>query len=376
MKPKSGLSCFAILILIVCLLLAGAAAGLFWLVGEAEARYGPPNPSLSASDRLFMPALLMWQSSLLTRPADSGGVEQQFVIEPGEPTANIIGRLWEAGLVRDPGALRTFLQYTGLDTGLQSGAYQLSPAMTPIEIAYALQETRPGEAVLTIFPGWRLEEIAAALPTSGLQISPEQFILSAQSVPSGRLLSAEIPPYANLEGFLLPGAYNLPRTLAAPDVLALLLNSFEAQITTELRDGLANQGLSLYQGVIVASIVEREAVVIEEQALIASVYLNRLAIGMKLDADPTVQYALDNPAGRGWWPAPLSLADLQFDSPYNTYLYAGLPPGPIGNPSSSALRAVAFPAQTPYYYFRAACDGSGRHLFAETFDQHLQNACP
>ena len=108
---------------------------------------------------------------------------------------------------------------------------------------------------------------------------------------------------------------------------------------------------------------------------IASVFLNRRAIGMKLDSDPTVQYALgfNNDT---WWTNPLSLADLQVDSPYNTYLNPGLPPGPICNPGLAALKAVAFPEQTPYFYFRAACDHSGRHLFAETFEQHKSNACP
>jgi UPF0755 protein len=98
---------------------------------------------------------------------------------------------------------------------------------------------------------------------------------------------------------------------------------------------------------------------------------------MKLDSDPTVQYALGyNPDKKTWWTNPLSLQDLQIDSPYNTYLYMGLPPGPIANPSLTALQAVAFPAQTPYYYFRSACDGSGKHTFAETFEEHLQNECP
>ena len=114
----------------------------------------------------------------------------------------------------------------------------------------------------------------------------------------------------------------------------------------------------------------------EEKPLIASVYLNRLNIGMKLEADPTVQYALgfDFAAGT-WWKNPLSLDDLQFDSPFNTYVYAGLPPAPISNPDLDSLQAVAFPAETPYFFFRAKCDGSGYHSFAETFEEHVANGC-
>jgi UPF0755 protein len=123
--------------------------------------------------------------------------------------------------------------------------------------------------------------------------------------------------------------------------------------------------------------VERESVNEEEMPLIASVFLNRLSIDMKLDADSTVQYALGyNESQQTWWTNPLRGEDLTIDSAYNTYLYPGLPPGPIANPSLNALRAVAFPGQTPYFYFRAACDGSGNHLFAETFEQHVENACP
>jgi UPF0755 protein len=123
--------------------------------------------------------------------------------------------------------------------------------------------------------------------------------------------------------------------------------------------------------------VERESVEAAEMPLIASVFLNRLEIGMSLDADSTVQYAIGyNETQQTWWTNPLQGEDLLFDSPYNTYLYPGLPPGPIANPGLNAVRAVAFPAQTPYYYFRAACDGSGEHLFAETYEEHVQNACP
>ena len=110
--------------------------------------------------------------------------------------------------------------------------------------------------------------------------------------------------------------------------------------------------------------------------LIASVFLNRLRADMNLAADPTVQYALGyNQAQESWWTNPLSLEDLEFSSPYNTYLNPGLPPGPICNPSLAAIEAVASPADTTYFFFRAACDGSGRHSFAESFDEHLGNAC-
>jgi UPF0755 protein len=155
------------------------------------------------------------------------------------------------------------------------------------------------------------------------------------------------------------------------------LSNFSIKVDFAMREGFQHQGLSLYQAVTLASIVQREAVVEDEMPLIASVFLNRLADGIKLDSDPTVQYALGYISRqKSWWKNPLTLDDLQVDSPYNTYRNPGLPPGPIANPSLNALLAVAFPAQTPYYYFRAACDGSGRHAFAKTFAEHQANACP
>jgi UPF0755 protein len=143
-----------------------------------------------------------------------------------------------------------------------------------------------------------------------------------------------------------------------------------------LQTGFAQQGLTLHQAVTLASIVEREAVVDDEMPLIASVFINRLTFGMQLEADPTVQYALGyDQAGGSWWRTPLSAADLSVASDYNTYANFGLPPGPIAAPSLEALRAVAFPASSSFYFFQAGCDGSGRHVFAETYEEHLANNC-
>ena len=111
--------------------------------------------------------------------------------------------------------------------------------------------------------------------------------------------------------------------------------------------------------------------------LIESVFIKRMNLGMNLGSDTTIQYALGyDSIGQTWWMNPLSLDDLKFDSPYNTYIYAGLPPAPISSPSLDALNAVAFPDSSPYYYFQAKCDGSGYHTFAVTFEEHLSNGCP
>jgi UPF0755 protein len=305
------------------------------------------------------------------------GVEQPFEVILGESPAAIAERLEQARLIPDAATFTDYLVFRGMDTTLQAGQYTLSPQVSPLEIANALQDATPKEITLTILDGWRIEEIAATLPTSGLEFSPEMFLVAAEGIPTGYPFLDELPEGNSLEGLFFPGSYRLPRQSTPDDVIAALLDEFQAQLTPDLLAGFERQGLSIYEAVILAAIVERESIIEDEMPLIASVFLNRLAAGMPLEADSTAQYALGYQEETGtWWKNPLTLDDLQVDSLYNTYLYGGLPPGPIANPGLSALRAVAFPAQADYYYFRAACDDSGEHRFAESFEEHLQNACP
>ncbi len=224
-----------------------------------------------------------------------------------------------------------------------------------------------------------MEEIAAALPTSGLKVSADEF-LDLVNHPVTAVLPDELPPdmtsVPSLEGFLMPGTYEISRDITAQELVKLFYDRFNQNVTPDIREGFANQGLTLVEGVTLASIVQHEAVLEAEQPKIASVFYNRLADQMKLDSDPTVQYALGyDEQQKTWWKNPLTIADLQINSRYNTYIYPGLPPGPIANPGLAALRATAFPAQTDFYYFRALCDGSSRHAFAKTYEEHLKNAC-
>ena len=201
------------------------------------------------------------------------------------------------------------------------------------------------------------------MSAAGLELDPGSFI---QAV----LVNGK-------EGYLFPGLYPVERDISAESLVNILYQEFLLQITPELESKIANQGLTIHEAVILASIVEREAIIEDEMPLISSVFLNRLRNDMNLAADPTIQYALGFNRDQGtWWTNPLSLDDLKLPSSYNTYENPGLPPGPICNPSLNALQAVADPAQTSYFYFRAACDGSGSHLFSESFQEHLNNACP
>lgn len=331
--------------------------------GQVNRTFGAPSPNLDISERLSYTWRLSSFIEEMTTPSGVIPEKIEFEVELGESPITVSMRLQEADLINNADAFRTYLVYKGLDTQIQAGIYHLDKAQAPYLIAHKLLDPAPTNATLVILPGWRLEEIAASLPTSGLTIAPEDFIALVQR--------------ENAEGYLLPGTYDLPRTTTADVLLLNVRTSFDSAITDELRDGFNQQGLTLQEAVIMASIVEREAVVAEEMPMIASVFLNRHKANINLDADPTVQYAVGfNEPQNTWWTNPISAANLQFDSPYNTYLHPGLPPGPICNPSTNAMRAVAFPAQTPYYFFRATCDDSGRHSFAETFQEHVNNACP
>jgi len=352
----------------VCLFLV-----LVTIPSQATRIYGPPTPTLSLVQRVQYSAQLLWYDGLLTRPLNTFAEEQPFPVDIGESANSVAARLQEAGLIRDAESFRAYLIYSGLDTSIQAGSYQLSSAVSAIDIAHKLQDATSAEVKFIILPGWRMEEIAASLPTSGLPVTADEFIAAVHSPLSGYDFLSDA---SSMEGFLFPDSYILSRTTSAEKIVNEFVRNFGLHLSIDMTSGFQKQGLTVYQAVTLASIVEREAVHDEEKPIIASVYLNRLKINMKLDADPTVQYGLGyNPVQGTWWTNPLSLDDLKFDSSYNTYLYANLPPSPISNPSLKSLQAVAFPTETPYYYFRAKCDGLGYHAFAQTFDEQVANGC-
>jgi UPF0755 protein len=362
------------LILVILVLLVLVYFAIFSIPAQASRLYGPPAARLTISQRIQYSVLLLSYGNQLTTSLQPSAFEQLFTVEEAESVVSVAERLEANGLISKANAFRDYLIYTGLDITLQAGTYKLSPAMSIVDIAREMQDATPEDITFTILPGWRMEEIAGSLPTSGLGITPEAFLSAAQTPPA---VLDFVPAGASMEGFFYPDSYILPRISTVDELLQAVARSFALHITDDMRAGFSAQGFDIYQAVTLASLVERESVHEEEQALIASVFINRLNAGMQLGSDPTVQYALGyNPVQQTWWTNPLSLDDLEFNSPYNTYLNVGLPPGPIANPGLSALIAAAFPKESPYYYFRALCNDSGYHIFAVTFDEHLTNACP
>lgn len=369
-----------------CLLSAAVGllfiCGAIWVLGfiilgvpQANERLGPPNPHLNPLMRTLLSVYLLANESDLDEPAGAAEIAIDLEVFEGDLASDVIDRLTESGVVKNGFLLRNYLRYRGLDYSVEAGHYQLTGEMTVRQIAEALQSARPASIAFTVLEGWRMEEIAERIAISGLNITFDDFLSTCNEIASSNNLPPGWLSGYTLEGFLFPDTYFFDPDASAQEVILAMLENFESKIDADMLSGFDQQGLSVYEAVTLASIVEREAVVPDERPLIASVFLRRLSIDMKLEADPTVQYALGLQAD-GWWKAPLSLSDLELDSPYNTYRYAGLPPGPIANPGASALAAVAFPADSTYLFFRAMCDGSGRHAFAETYEEHQENACP
>jgi UPF0755 protein len=371
-------SCLPGFLLIVLLLLGIVTAVVLTRIpAEAASIFGEPAGYLNPFDRLSLSIQLLSNQAGLTTPLNPGGMPVSFEIETGETVPRVAERMAAAGLIPDAELWTGYLVYRGMDVSLQAGTYRLSPAMSPVGIAEYMRDPRSHEINFVILPGWRLEEIAASLPSSGLAVSPEEFLAFARS-DGITSLDGRLPVgLVSLEGYLHPGEYPVIRGATLGELLPPILDRFFMVVSGDLSRAYTVQGLSLEQAVILASLVEREAVLGEEMPLIASVFLNRLASGMRMESDPTVQYALGfDERSASWWKVPLAGSDLSIDSTFNTYIYAGLPPAPICNPSEGALRAVAYPEASGYYFFRAACDGSGRHLFSATYEEHLDNACP
>jgi UPF0755 protein len=311
----------------------------------------------------------------LNEPFVSGAEPVIFEVAQGSSAGAIGDELVRRGLISNAGLFRRYVHYVGLDSALEAGRFEISAAMTIPEIALALTEALSPDVTVQLVEGRRLEEIAAAIDaTEGLSFTGADFaalVGPGAERPQQFDFLQDLPPGASLEGFLFPDTYRLGPDATAADLRDRMLENFDAHLDDQMRAGIDMGDLALYEVVTMASIVEREAVIPNERPLIAGVYLNRLGAGMTLDADPTVQYAMSsaNPA-LGWWPQ-LTLSDYtDVQSPYNTYLNVGLPPGPIASPGIDAIAAVINPEASEYLYFRA-CDDSGYHLFSLTFEEHL-----
>ena len=300
---------------------------------------------------ILVPLFLWWQQAAkAVNKADSALIS--FTISQGETVRQVADRLEKEGLIRSTVAFFLKARFTPLGQNIQAGDFVLSPSMELSTIAESLQHGTT-DVRITIPEGWRNEEIA-------MKISREF------GLPESEFLKVA------KEGYMFPDTYLIPKETAASEIGAMFLSNFDKKVKTLDLAKMEEKELTLDSLIKIASLVEREAKLNEDRPMVASVILNRLDLGMKLDIDATVQYALGfQPAQKNWWKKNLTLADLEIDSPYNTYIIAGLPPTAIANPGLAAINAVLETPDTAYLYYIA--DSSGKSHFAADLESHQRN---
>lgn len=296
-------------------------------------------------------SLLWWKQAV--KPVNSTDKTPiAFIIKREETARGIAERLQKKRLVRSSVAFFLLARFGGVADRIQAGQFRLNPSMDLITLAEELTHGTT-DILLTIPEGFRNEEIALKL-TQELSIPEDEFLKSAK------------------EGYMFPDTYLIPENASVSAIIDIFLKNFNKKVTSDLKKKAGEKDLALDEVIKIASLVEREAKLPEDRPLIASVILNRLKIGMKLDIDATIQYTLGyQPSQKSWWKKSLTLEDLEINSPFNTYKNPGLPPTPIANSGLAAIRAVVEAPDTEYLYYIA--DKKGKSHFAKTIEEHKAN---
>lgn len=283
-----------------------------------------------------------------------------FDLVPGSSVTQIASQLHRAGLIRHRHMFILYTMLTRTTSRLQAGEYTLRSTMSPAQILKMFYYGKVIQYSLTIPEGATVRDIARL--TMAQDMGTEQMVLGLAHDPS--FIRALGLSTSSLEGYLFPETYYFSRHTDARAMLARMVRTYHQYYTAEIARQAQHFGLSQHEVVTLASLIEKEAKVDAERPLIAAVFHNRLRRGMRLQCDSTVIYALGER-----FDGNLRKADLQFDSPYNTYLYAGLPPGPIANPGQRSLQAAVTPAPVDYLYF-VATKQAGTHQFSRTLREH------
>ncbi len=291
-------------------------------------------------------------------PAKKTAEAEVFAVSPGEPFSALAGRLFDRGLIEMPQKFRRYARLRGFDKQVKAGEYELSAAMAPRQILSTMVEGKVRLRRLTIPEGYNLVQIAAASAAAGLA-SEEEFLSKAYDQALVRKMGFEAESF---EGYLFPETYYFPRNLSAKQMISAMVERFRAVFLPPWQRRAEQIGFSVHEIVTLASIIEKETGAAEERPLIASVFHNRLAKGMRLESDPTVIYGIESFDGN------LTRKHLRTPTAYNTYRMRGLPPGPIASPGRASIEAALFPAESPYLYFVSKKDGT--HHFSTTYREH------
>lgn len=317
----------------------------------------------------------------LSTAQEEAGVGQNvnITIAKKDDEDAVAEKLHKAGLIRSETAFKLTLKYVSRD--IRPETYTLRRGM-PVSTIVDFITTEKSEAVvenkdlsLVVPEGFRTEQIADGLEEIGASGGRKGFLQAVEDYPHDAYDFLEGSKDGSLEGFLYPATYDLKSDTQPDEIVTMMLNAFDQAVTEGLRDRANKMNLTLYEVLKLASYVERETAAGEERPIVADVYLKRFAEqddGWKLEADPTVQYVIA-PRDGDWWPVPTAKDLEDTDSPYNLYKHQGLTPTPICNPGLLSIQAVLDPATTPFYFFTARNDDSGRHLFAASNEDQNVN---
>ncbi len=298
-----------------------------------------------------------------------------FIIEKGDTFSSITESLYSKQLIRNTFVFRVRAKMLGAESKVQAGAVTLRHNMNVDEVLESITSVRLNDRTITVVEGWRLEQIAQVLAEKGWD--KYKFIKAVREEDWQFGFLNDKPAGASAEGFLFPDTYKIPGNYSETQIAEMMLRRFADQFDAPLRQK-AREGNGIYKIVILASIIEREAVKADERPKIASVFYNRLKADMRLETDPTVQWARDTAkftrdnSFSEWWTAP-DKDDLAIDSSYNTYKVKNLPPGPICNPGLASLKAATEPASTDFIFFVATGERDGSHAFSRTLEEHNLN---
>lgn len=296
---------------------------------------------------------------LALRPVSTSRNAQSFVIKLGDTAPKIADHLKAAGLIRDRSAWITYVNFHGLRPRIKAGTYSLRPSLSGQEIANMFTDGQTASDRLIIPEGYTIHQIRQAAAKHG--IAPADFN-AALAAPHSQPFLAGKPANVDLEGYLFPDSYQIDKGMSAAQLINKMLDTFGQRVGVSYSDAFAAEGLTVHQGLTIASIVEKEVSNPDDRPIVAQVFLKRFRSGMPLGSDVTTQYAAEQSG------VPFN---LDLNSPYNTRKFPGLPPGPICNPGLNALDAVAHPAATDYLYFVAGKDG--KTYFAKTYAEHQRN---
>ncbi len=313
-------------------------------------------------------------SNAIGKPSNRSGEDFPFTVKSGESVSAIARDLKSAGIIKSEYYFKLYVWLNKLQSGLQAGEYILSSRLSIKEIAAMLSagQIKNREKIFKIIEGWTISDIEKSLEKNKI-ISDKSFSALAKRKIGDWQFSyakpdflADAPGSVDLEGYLFPDTYRIYVDASAEDIIKKALDNFNIKLSPDLREAISQQNKSIHEIITMASIIEKEVSNEADRNLVSGIFWKRLSLGIALQADSTVNYATGKSSPG------VSFEDKEIDSPFNTYKYRGLPPGPICSPSLSSIKAAIYPEQSPYLYYLNRQD-TGETIFSKTYEEHLEN---